>query len=99
MAIIEGGVRAWRLALIGLAVVIAGCVLAAFVQTAGGVKVSDVRFTAPDGTLMSALLYTPPNATAEHPAPGVLAVHGYINTRETQDAFAIELARRGYVGP
>jgi len=24
-------------------------------------------------------------------------VHGYINTRETQDAFAIEFARRGYV--
>jgi pimeloyl-ACP methyl ester carboxylesterase len=46
---------------------------------------------------MSALLYVPPNATAKTPAPGVLAVHGYINSRETQDGFAIEFARRGYV--
>src|SRR4029450_8134392 len=29
--------------------------------------------------------------------PGILAVHGYINSRETQDGFAIEFARRGYV--
>ena len=46
---------------------------------------------------MSALLYIPPNATAQTPAPGILAVHGYINSRETQDGFAIEFARRGYV--
>jgi pimeloyl-ACP methyl ester carboxylesterase len=46
---------------------------------------------------MSALLYIPPNATAKTPAPGILAVHGYINSRETQDGFAIEFARRGYV--
>ena len=39
----------------------------------------------------------PPNATAQTPAPGILAVHGYINSRETQDGFAIEFARRGYV--
>jgi len=29
--------------------------------------------------------------------PGILAVHGYINSRETQHGFAIEFARRGYV--
>ena len=34
---------------------------------------------------------------AKTPAPGILAVHGYINSRETQDGFAIEFARRGYV--
>ena len=33
----------------------------------------------------------------QKPAPGILAVHGYINSRETQDGFAIEFARRGYV--
>ncbi|WP_201721683.1 hypothetical protein [Caulobacter sp. B11] len=27
----------------------------------------------------------------------MLAVHGYINSRETQSPFAIEFARRGYV--
>ena len=49
------------------------------------------------GNTMSALLYIPPNATPQIPAPGILAVHGYINSRETQDGFAIEFARRGYV--
>jgi pimeloyl-ACP methyl ester carboxylesterase len=97
MAIMVGAARAWRLTLIGLVLVVAGSILAAMIQSTGGVKVSDVRFRAADGAIMSALLYTPPNATAEHPAPGILAVHGYINTRETQDAFAIEFARRGYV--
>src|SRR2546428_14064146 len=46
---------------------------------------------------MSGLLHTPRNATPKTPAPGILAVHGYINSRETQDGFAIEFARRGYV--
>jgi pimeloyl-ACP methyl ester carboxylesterase len=56
-----------------------------------------VRFNGAKGNTMSALLYVPPNATAQTPAPGILAVHGYINSRETQDGFAIEFARRGYV--
>ena len=57
----------------------------------------DIRFRGADGTVMSALLYVPPGVDAQHPAPGILAVHGYINSRETQDGFAIEFARRGYV--
>lgn len=71
--------------------------LAAWVERANGVALSDVRFTAADGTRFSALLYRRASATPQTPEPGVLAVHGYINTRETQDAFAIEFARRGYV--
>ena len=81
----------------GWVLVLGGGFFANQVQTADGVKVEDVRFTGASGTPMSALLYTPATATAAHPAPGVLAVHGYINSRETQDAFAIEFARRGYV--
>jgi pimeloyl-ACP methyl ester carboxylesterase len=46
---------------------------------------------------MSGLLYIPQTATPMTRAPGILAVHGYINSRETQDGFAIEFARRGYV--
>jgi pimeloyl-ACP methyl ester carboxylesterase len=56
-----------------------------------------VRFAGTNGTQMSALLYIPTNATAKTPAPGILAVHGYINSRETQDGFAIEFSRHGYV--
>lgn len=87
----------WGLATVGALLIAVGVALAAFIQTAGGVTVEDVRFRGPDGTQFSGLLYTPPNATAATPAPGVLAVHGYINTRETQSGFAIEFARRGYV--
>jgi len=32
--------------------------------------------------------------TKENPAPGIVAIHGYINSREMQDGFAIEFARR-----
>ena len=46
---------------------------------------------------MTYKLYTPISATAEHKAPGVLLLHGYQNDRETNAAYAIELARRGVV--
>jgi pimeloyl-ACP methyl ester carboxylesterase len=76
---------------------VAGSLLAHLTQTSGGIKIEDIRFKGAKGNTMSALLYTPPNATPQTPAPGILAVHGYINSRETQDGFAIEFARRGYV--
>ncbi|CAN5217979.1 hypothetical protein BH09PSE2_BH09PSE2_07050 [soil metagenome] len=68
-----------------------------FIQHHQGFSVRDVRFKGVDGTTFSALVYKPRTATPDTPAPGILAVHGYINTRETQSAFAIEFARRGYV--
>jgi pimeloyl-ACP methyl ester carboxylesterase len=89
--------RRWTLAIIGAVLILAGGVLAYLTQTTGGIQIRDVRFTGAKGNTMSALLYVPPNATAQIPAPGILAVHGYINSRETQDGFAIEFARRGYV--
>lgn len=90
--------RPSRALLAALVLIVAGDVLAWCVQTGmGSVDVRDVRWSADDGTRMSALLYVPASATAETPAPGILAVHGYINSRETQDGFAIEFARRGWV--
>ena len=87
----------WWLMLAGLAIALAGAFLAQSIRTSGGTTVQDIRFTGTNGTEMSALLYVPKSATAATPAPGILAVHGYINSRETQDGFAIEFARRGYV--
>ncbi len=87
----------WSLAIAGAILILAGGLLAHFTQTAGGIRIQDVRFKGAKGNTMSALLYIPANATAQTPAPGILAVHGYINSRETQDGFAIEFARRGYV--
>lgn len=89
--------KGWWLLLLGLVLVLGGSWQASRIQTAGGISVQDIRFRSPAGTEMSALLYVPPGATASTPAPGILAVHGYINSRETQDGFAIEFARRGYV--
>lgn len=87
----------WSWAIVGVILILAGGLLAHFTQTAGGIRIQDIRFKGAKGNTMSALLYTPVNATAQTPAPGILAVHGYVNSRETQDGFAIEFARRGYV--
>ena len=87
----------WTVAVVGVLIIIVGGLIAHFTQTAGGIKIQDIRFKGAKGNTMSALLYVPPNATREKPAPGILAVHGYINSRETQAGFAIEFARRGYV--
>ncbi|QPC81652.1 alpha/beta fold hydrolase [Phototrophicus methaneseepsis] len=82
----------------GLLLVLLGSLLAWNANTDGGtIEIKDVRFMGTNGTQMSALLYIPPNATAETPAPAILAIHGYINSRETQAGYAIEFARRGYV--
>ena len=84
--------------ILGVGLVLVAGIVGWLVQTNGGqVAIRDVRFVGTNGTVMSALLYVPKTATAKTPAPGILAVHGYINSRETQSGFAIELARRGYV--
>ncbi|MDT0306470.1 alpha/beta fold hydrolase [Streptomyces sp. DSM 44917] len=90
--------RARALLLLALALVLLGGGTAAWAQTSGGdVAIQDVRFNGADGRRLSGLLYVPDGVSAADPAPAVLAVHGYINSRETQDAFAIEYSRRGYV--
>ena len=81
----------------GWLLLLAGSGASLAVMTAGGVDLRDVRIPMEQGGELAAYLYLPPNATPETPAPAVLAVHGYINSRETQSGFAIELARRGYV--
>ena len=89
--------KGWLLVIAGLLLLCGGAWRAAQVQTAGGVTVRDVCFAGSDGVVLRALLYVPSAATAAAPAPGILAVHGYINSAETQSGFAIEFARRGYV--
>lgn len=85
------------LAGIGAVLILVGGLLAHFTQTTNGIRIEDVRFKGAKGNTMSALVYIPASAAEKTPAPGILAVHGYLNSRETQDGFAIELARRGYV--
>lgn len=89
--------RYWRTFGLGWALILAGSLLAHSIQTSGDIRIQDVRFNGAGGKTLSAYLYIPPNATTATPAPGILAVHGYINSREVQSGFAIEFARRGYV--
>ena len=45
---------------------------------------------------LSFKLLIPSNASADNPVPGIVCVHGYYNNKEMQDAYYVELARRGY---
>jgi pimeloyl-ACP methyl ester carboxylesterase len=89
--------RKWLAFGLAWALILGGAFLAHSIQTGGGTKISEVRIPAEEGVTVSGLLYVPANATALRPAPAVLVSHGYINTREMQSPFAIELARRGFV--
>lgn len=89
--------KQWRSFLLGWLIILIGSVLAHFIQTSGDIHIKDVRFNGADGKVLSAYLYIPAGVSAATPAPGILAVHGYINSREVQSGFAIEFARRGYV--
>jgi cephalosporin-C deacetylase-like acetyl esterase len=83
---------------IALILILGGGFFAYLVQTGGGdIEIRDVRFMGSNNTMMSALLYVPEGVNAKNKAPGIVAIHGYINSKETQDGFAIEFARRGYV--
>jgi len=85
------------LMVLALIFILGGGYLADLIQTSGGVAIHDLRFMTNEGKVMSALLYVPKGVSQKNPAPGIVATHGYINSRETQDGFAIEFARRGYV--
>lgn len=90
--------RKWLAFALAWVVILGGAFLAHQVQTSGGtVQVTEVRIPTEAGVSVSGLLYRPKSATTEAPAPAVLASHGYINTREMQSPFAIELSRRGFV--
>ncbi|WP_337186234.1 alpha/beta fold hydrolase [Phenylobacterium sp.] len=90
--------RKWLAFGLAWALILGGGFLANRVQTGGGrVTVSEVRIPAGDGLAVSGLLYRPIAATSQARAPAVLVSHGYINTREMQSPFAIELSRRGFV--
>ncbi|THD63696.1 alpha/beta fold hydrolase [Phenylobacterium sp.] len=89
--------RKWGFFILGVVLILGGSLLAHVIETAGGVTLTEARFPGENGLTQAGLLYTPKTATAAHPAPAVLVSHGYINTREMQSPFAIELARRGFV--
>ena len=83
---------------LALVLVFIGFIGASLIQTDfGGVKISKLNFETDDGLMVSALLLIPKSATEQTPAPAVVTVHGWYNTKEMQDLNYVELARRGYV--
>ncbi len=87
-----------QLMILALVLCLVSVLGASLVQSgAGSVKIKDLRWETPSGRLMSAVLFVPPNATPETPAPGIVTSHGWYNNREMQDLNYVEWARRGYV--
>jgi len=60
----------------------------------GNGKMKDVAVS---GVVASGLLYMPKDASETNKLPAVVLTHGYLNNRELQMPFAVELARRGFI--
>lgn len=85
------------LLVLSLVLVIFGSLFAGMFNTSFySVKVKEIKFEADHGTL-SGLLYMPKGAGADDKRPVIITTHGYLNTKEMQDAPAIEMSRRGYI--
>lgn len=62
------------------------------------VKVEKINFdTETNNGNIEGLLYTPKGCDAENPCPVIVLTHGYLNSKEMQDAPAIEMSKRGYI--
>jgi hypothetical protein len=93
-----------------MAVVVVFSLLANVVNTSGWqVNVKNVNFDTKSDAItggyvgkeyegnMEGLLYTPKGCDAKNPCPVIVTTHGYLNSKEMQDAPAIELSRRGFI--
>jgi pimeloyl-ACP methyl ester carboxylesterase len=72
--------------------------MAATVQSGfGSIAITEVDFQAADGSMIHSTLQRPNYATDTDPLPGVVVIHGSLQSKEWLMAFGIELARRGFV--
>lgn len=82
---------------LALVVILIGSFFAGMVNTSFyDVDVTEIEFETERGTL-SGLLYMPKGAGEDDPRPVIVTTHGYLNSKEMQDAPAIEMSRRGYI--
>lgn len=82
---------------LALIVCIVGSMLAGLFHTSfNNVTVKEITFKGDHGTL-NGLLYMPKGAGENDPRPLIITTHGYLNSKEMQDAPAIEMSRRGYI--
>jgi len=90
--------KIWIALIASLFILLVAEILASQVQgDFGRVDVSNVRYVNESGIPVRAKLLKPVGVSPSNLAPGVVYIHGYQNNRETSDAYAIEMARRGFV--
>lgn len=89
--------RSKKVLVVALVLIVLGSFCASMFNTSMfQVKVKKIDFETEHGTL-SGLLYMPKGAGADDPRPVIVTTHGYLNSKEMQDAPAIEMSRRGYI--
>ena len=90
--------RRYLTLILGLLIMSTGVTMAAVTQSGfGNVNVTEVDFQAADGSLIHSTLQRPTYATDTNPLPGVVVIHGSLQSKEWLMAFGIELAIRGFV--
>lgn len=85
--------------LFSIAILLIGTTIAGSIQSNfGNVNVVEVDFqTAEDGSWIHSTLQVPTYASGSNPLPGVVVIHGSLQSKEWLMGFGIELARRGFV--
>lgn len=88
----------WLLCL-GLGIVLFASIFANMANTSMyQVSVTEISFeTEREGGELTGLLYRPKSCTKDNPCATIITTHGFLNSKEMQDAPAIELSKRGYV--
>lgn len=88
----------WLLSL-AMILVLVGSVFANMFNTSFyNVEVKDIKLeTDSYNGELTGLLYMPKTCDEENKCPLIITTHGYLNSKEMQDAPAVELSRRGYI--
>ncbi|MCF8018019.1 MAG: alpha/beta hydrolase [Vallitaleaceae bacterium] len=83
---------------LSIVLILVGSSLGAAVQSDfGKISVKEVQFVGEYGNIIHGHLFIPDGVSKENKAPGIINIHGYLNTKEFQTGFSVEYARRGYV--
>jgi hypothetical protein len=89
--------KAYFWVVVGLCLCLIGSIGASIVQSDGGnVIVKELTWESAEGYILSGIMYKPKTASKGSKVPAVVTVEGWYNTKEMQDLYSIELARRGY---
>jgi dienelactone hydrolase len=88
----------YALFLISIVMIVSGISMAWSAQNNfGTVLATEMTLTTSEGVPIASILQKPLGATSTSPLPGVVVIHGVIQSKEWVMAFGIELARRGFV--